>query len=270
MAARAAAPPRAESGHVLMLGRAAVSRQAAARSCGRGRETNRLPAALKRQCRSVPLVIPTRGPRDDARLAPRPSRSGDPERLGGQRCGVLLEADAEGLGELPRPGAELVIGSPAAPLPHRRQSDARLERPDQHRGRVPIALGDRVQHAVDPVGDVDVGQPRRAEEDLVASGAAAEGVTGGIVAVVALGLDDHPAAITEQQGAADQLPRHPVHGAGEERGVERLAQERSSATRALTASSVSRAKRICRSRLAEPVPPSTRFDSSQLSRRSSS
>ena len=48
----------------------------------------------------------------------------------------------------------------------------RLERPDQHRGGVALRLGDRVEQAVDAVGEVDVGAAGRAEEHLVARRAA--------------------------------------------------------------------------------------------------
>jgi hypothetical protein len=39
----------------------------------------------------------------------------------------------------------------------------RLQRPDQDRGGVALGFGDRVQQAVDPIGEVDIGVAGRAE-----------------------------------------------------------------------------------------------------------
>lgn len=117
---------------------------------------------------------------------------------------------------------------------------------------------------MDPVGEVDVGEAGRSEEDPGALGQADVGVAGGVVGVVALGLDDDAAAAFVEQGAADQLA-----GDRMDRAVKELTpetQERSSTTRAWTAASVSRASASWRASGAEPVPPAIRFDSSQLLR----
>lgn len=73
-------------------------------------------------------------------------------------------------------------------------------------------------------------------------------MTGGIVALIALGLDDGAAAAVEEESAADKVAGDVVDRAIEERSLEALLgalggepQERSSATLALTAASVSRA-----------------------------
>jgi len=58
---------------------------------------------------------------------------------------------------------------------------------------------------VDSVGEVDVGAAGRTEEDLGAIGEANVGVAGGVVALVALGLDDRASAAGEEEPAADQL-----------------------------------------------------------------
>jgi hypothetical protein len=122
---------------------------------------------------------------------------------------------------------------------------------------------------VDPVGEVDVGAAGRAEEDAGALGQADVGVAGGVVGLVALGLDDDAAAAFVEEGASDK-----VAGNLADRAVEKLAlqarQERSSWARAWTAASVSRASSIWRASGAEPVPPAIRFDSSQLERRKTS
>jgi hypothetical protein len=122
---------------------------------------------------------------------------------------------------------------------------------------------------VDPVGEVDVGVAGRAEEDLGALGQADVGVAGGIVRLVALGLDDDAAAALVKERAADQVAGDLMNPPVEEVALE-ARQERSSAARASTAARVSRASSIWRASGAEPVPPAIRFDSSQLLRCSTS
>lgn len=122
---------------------------------------------------------------------------------------------------------------------------------------------------MDPVGEVDVGVAGRAEEDLGALGEADVGVAGGVVGLVALGLDDDAAAAFVEERAADE-----VAGDRVDRAVVKVAfegrQPRSSSTRVCTAASVSRASSSCRASGTEPVPPAIRFDSSQLLRCSTS
>ena len=140
-----------------------------------------------------------------------------------------------------------------------------LERADQHRGGAAVGLADRVQHAVDPVGEVDVGAAGRAEDRRGPRRQADVGVTGGIVALVALGLDDHPADPVDEQLAADQLARDLVHRAVEELGAE-SAQPASARRR----SRVSRAAASCSASRADEVPPAESLESSQApSRRTS-
>ena len=122
---------------------------------------------------------------------------------------------------------------------------------------------------MDPVGEVDVGVAGRAEEDPRPLGQTDVGVAGGVVGLVALGLDDDAAAAFVEERAADQVPGDVVDPPVEELAIEAL-QPRSSRARAWTAASVSRASSIWRARGAEPVPPAIRFDSSQLLCRSTS
>jgi hypothetical protein len=75
---------------------------------------------------------------------------------------------------------------------------------------------------VDPVGEVDVGVAGRAEEDPGALGEADVGVAGGIVGLVALGLDDDAAAALVEQGAADQVAGDVVDRSVEEISPQRL------------------------------------------------
>lgn len=116
---------------------------------------------------------------------------------------------------------------------------------------------------MDPVGEVDVGAPRRPEQNLGALGQANVGVAGGVVRLVALGLDDDPAAAFVEKRAADQVTGDVVNRPIEEVALE-ARQPRSSSTRACTAARVSRASSSCLASGAEPVPPAIRFDSSQL------
>jgi hypothetical protein len=94
-------------------------------------------------------------------------------------------------------------------------------------------------------------------------------VAGGIVSLVALGLDDDAAAALVKERAADQVAGDLMDIAVKEVALE-ARQERSSAARACTAARVSRASSIWRASGAEPVPPAIRFDSSQLLRCSTS
>lgn len=146
----------------------------------------------------------------------------------------------------------------------------RLQRPDQDGGGVALRFGDRVEQAVDAVGEVDVGVARRAEQDPGAVGEPDVGVAGRVVGLVALGLDDSAADPFEKQRAADQVAGDRVDRAVEKVALEPVAQERSSCTRAWTAASVCCASAICCARGTEPVPPAIRFDSSQLLRCSTS
>ncbi len=161
--------------------------RAPASTCGE------LPAAQKRQGRSTAFVIPIRGPVDD--LGPVPPR-GRQDQEGVARRG--RRRSARGRRRAPRsacPGPSRAR-HPAARRAARASSEpgGRLEGPDQHRGGVALRLGDEVEQAVDAVGEVDVGSPGRAEEGLRARRQADEGVAGRVVALVALGLDDRPAA----------------------------------------------------------------------------
>ncbi|MDX6604754.1 MAG: hypothetical protein QOF23_1263 [Solirubrobacterales bacterium] len=128
---------------------------------------------------------------------------------------------------------------------------------------------------MDPVGEVDIGAAGRSEEDAGAFGQADVGVAGGVVALVALGLDDGAAAAVEEEGAADEVAGDLVDGALEEVAPEAPAgqlrlglQDRSSSSLARTAPRVSAADSSCAVSGTEPVPPAIRFDSSQLLRRS--
>lgn len=115
------------------------------------------------------------------------------ERVAGEVGLVLAEADPQRLGQLAGAGAEFGIGLVAAALAHRLEAVGRLQRPDQDRGGVALRFGDGVEQAVDTVGEVDVGVAGRAEEDPGALGQPDVGVTGGVVGLVALGLDDRAA-----------------------------------------------------------------------------
>lgn len=84
---------------------------------------------------------------------------------------------------------------------------------------------------MDPVGEVDVGVARRTEKDPRALGEADVGVAGGVVCLVALGLDDDAATAFVEERAADEVAGDLVDRAVIELPLEAL-QPRSSWTRA--------------------------------------
>jgi hypothetical protein len=194
------------------------------------------------------------------------------ERLATEIALVVAEVDPKCLGQLARPRAELGVGLVgAAAGAHLLDPMSGLQRPDQDRRRLALGFGDRVEEAMDPVGEVDVGVAGRAEEDPRALGQADVGVAGWVVGLIALGLDDDAAAALVEERAADEVTRNSVDRAIVKAAIERLCpQARSSRARACTAASASRASAICFARGAEPVPPAIRFDSSQLLRCSTS
>src|SRR5262249_39767575 len=87
--------------------------------------------------------------------------------------------------------------------------------PDQHGVRDAHRLADEVEAPVDPVRAVDVRVPRRAEHRLVALGAPAVAVRGGILVVVGLELDDDAADAVDIELGADELRRDLVDAAVE-------------------------------------------------------
>jgi hypothetical protein len=130
----------------------------------------------------------------------------------------------------------------AAAGSHLLDSVGRLQRPDQDCGGVALGFGYRVEEAVDSVGEVDVGSAGWAEEDPGALGQADVGVAGGVVGVVALGLDDDTATAFVEERAADQVTGDVMDRAVEE--VSLQLHPRSCSTRACTAASVSLASSI--------------------------
>ena len=144
-------------------------------------------------------------PRTGDDLRPLPLRRGQQERVAAEVALVVAEVDPQGLGQLAGAGAEVEVALAAAARPHLLHPVGRLQGPDQHRRRLTLGFGDRVEEAVDPVGEVDVGVAGRAEEDAGALGQADVGVTGGIVGLIALGLNDDAAAAFVEEGAADEV-----------------------------------------------------------------
>ena len=119
--------------------RASAARRRRYRRSRRGFETWGLPAAQKRQGRSTALVIPTRGP---VTTSPCQSVLGrqEQERVARQVGAVLVEPDAERLGQLARARAEVAVGrgrrgAPASPRA-RRSAPAPGSAPPPPRPRV--------------------------------------------------------------------------------------------------------------------------------------
>ena len=104
-----------------------------ARPGGHGRDTLRDPAAQNRHGSSTALVIPIRVPDDRLDVLPARRRRLDRDRPRGEVGRVVLERDAERLGELARPGAQVVGRSSPRRGAHVVEPLERLERADQHR-----------------------------------------------------------------------------------------------------------------------------------------
>ncbi len=198
-------------------------------------------------------------------LAPRPGARPELERGAVEPGAVVIEADPDRVGELAGAGAELAhVRAPAAAA-HEVDPPGRLERADEDRGGAALGLADGVQQAVDAVGEVDVGAARRAEERRGARREPDVGVARRVVALVALGLDDHSAHAVDQELTADEVARDLVHRPLEEgraQGAHR-SPARSSARTAPARSS-------CSSTRTAAVPPADSFESSQLASRRTS
>ena len=252
-----AAPPRPPAG----LARSA-RRHGVAQARGPRPRHERKPAAQKRHGSSAAFVIPIRGPSIS-------STGGQPAGGGSIAIGprtrsdaVELELDPERLGELARPRAEVLAALEPAPRAHLLDALERLERADQHRRADALRLADRVDERVDAVGAVDVGAPRRAEEDVRAPRQADVGVAGGLGLVVGLGLDDRAGAAVVAHDAADERPCDVDDGPRVEvRGERAGLPARSALTRAGRRARRARGQ-AARARAASAVPPSETFDSS--------
>ncbi len=121
---------------------------------------------------------------------------------------------------------------------------------------------------MDPVGEVHVGVSGRPEQRRGSLRQPDIRVAGGIVALVALALDDHPADAVEQQRAADQVAGDVVDRAIEEAGVQ-PAPSREPPRSRRTSSSAALAAASCSATRAGAVPPTERLDSSHAPERSS-
>ena len=149
--------------------------------------------------------MPIRGPRTRS-AAPHPRAAGRRRlaRLEGRSVtGAPFRSRPTPSASVSLPGPEQSSsGRAPAALAHQLDALGRLERADQDGGGAALGLGDRVQQAVDPVGEVDVGAPGRAEQGLGAGVRAAEGVAGRVRLVVGLGLDDPPAAVARPRACS--------------------------------------------------------------------
>ena len=80
-----------------------------------------------------------------------------------------------------------------------------LQRPDQNRRSPSLCFGDKIQHAVDPIGQIDVGSTRPSEEDLGPLGQPHVGMACRVIGLVALGLHDGAGAVPIAKATTDQL-----------------------------------------------------------------
>ena len=133
------------------------------------------------------------------------------------RCRSIARASHEPAGA----GAQEPVGdAPRRRARMRGEAVERREGPDQHRGAAALGLADQVGAPVQAVGAVDVEVARRPEHDERPAARAAEAVGGGVVLLVALGLDDHPADAVHGEDAPDEVRRHLGHRAREEVALE--------------------------------------------------
>jgi hypothetical protein len=140
------------------------------------------------------------------------------ERRAVERQAVVLAGDSERLAEAAGAGAEQSRIVKSATGAHHVEAVPRLERPDQHGARRPLLLANEVETPVDAVRAVDVGVPGRPEHRGVPLGSPPVAVSGGILVVVGLDLDDRTAHAVDEQRHADQVGRHVVNAPGEEVG----------------------------------------------------
>ena len=208
----------------LELARAAGSRptraaRRAASALTRGRRegprevaaSRRIP---KRQGRSAARVMPMRGPLTTSTGPSGAAEHGD--AAPGSTAEVAVEApvDPEGRAEAPRAGAQEPVGAAAAARAHGRRGRAvGRQGAQEHRRPAALRLADQVDAPVEAVAAVDVEVAGRAEHDRRAAARAAEAVRGGVVLLVALGLDDHAADPVDQEECSRSgraRPRRPA------------------------------------------------------------
>src|SRR4029450_8803046 len=99
---------------------------------------------------------------------------------------VQVQTDAECLGQLAGSGAQLLGPVETPARSHQLDALDRLERPNQHRRRMPFGLRDEIQETVYPVREIYVHGGRRTEQHAASGRRAAESVAGPLVGVVAL------------------------------------------------------------------------------------
>jgi hypothetical protein len=116
---------------------------------------------------------------DRRRLPPRSARL-DADRTVEQRGPVEVEADAERLGELARPVAQLRVARDGAAGAHDLDPVERLQGADEDGGAGVLVVADGVEQGVDAVGAVDVSDPGRPEERCRARREPGPGVRGGL------------------------------------------------------------------------------------------
>ena len=251
---------------------AAASRDRRRRSAQRSRQVACCRRRRSATAAPTPRLIPIRGPASmlTSRLSGRGPRSSNGPSV--SRRPVQLQPDAERLGQLARarstaPAAGLARGArPSARSPSAAPGHGSAPRPRRPRGSA-----DEVQAGVDPVGAVDVRSPGWTEQRRGSLGQSDVGVTGGVVALVALGFDDHAPDAVDRQRAADQVPRDCRAPSGRRTPprAERRASVAAPSSRSgsLHSASAAAAFSSCSASRAEAVPPSDDFDSSHRSRR---
>ena len=170
--------------------------------------------------------MPMRGPVTISGISARASSSNGGTSSASPSCSRVIPSAWQSF-----PGPEQSARTSSTPrrLRWRSNPSRRLQRPDQHSLRYAFLAADEIQAPVDAVRAVDVRVPGRAEHRRVPRRAPAIGMTGRILLVVRLHLDDPAADTVDEQGHSDQVRSNLVDAPREEVTLQHSPARRSGA-----------------------------------------
>ncbi len=113
--------------------------------------------------------------------------------------------NGQGLTEPTRTAAEIAVWHLTSPFTHEVEAVLRFQGTDQH-GAPWCHAAHQVQAPVQSIGPIHVDSAGWSEHGGIASRWTVEGVRGGIVAVIGLGLNNAPADAVDEELHADQRP----------------------------------------------------------------
>jgi hypothetical protein len=93
---------------------------------------------------------------------------------------MVRPGESESLAEFSGPGAKVGQNLPLPAFPHGLESNARFQGAEKHETVSVGALDEEVEHPVDAIVEVDVGNPSGMILDELTRGRANRGVTGGV------------------------------------------------------------------------------------------